>query len=218
MWSDCVKRHALKLLVFLLLGAIINVAVAWACALTCYPIPSSKPLKGWFASRDNPNHGFIVLKYDRFGSTWVKALSSTRRTESDDAGAICPYWSVFPAVLHQRESRTLANQANGWPLRSLSCRLDLGRDAGGNPEWLAHQALQLPDSFPVDPTYVFLPYDPIAAGFAINTIFYAAILWMMFVMPFAIRRRRRIKRGVCPACAYPVGTTERCTECGRPQA
>ena len=51
-------------------------------------------------------------------------------------------------------------------------------------------------------------------GFAINTLFYAAILWVMFAAPFALRRRLRIKRGLCSACAYPIGTSPVCTECG----
>ncbi len=59
-----------------------------------------------------------------------------------------------------------------------------------------------------------LPLRPIWPGFAINTIFYAAILWMLFAAPMLARRKRRIKRGLCPACAYPVGTSAVCTECG----
>ena len=51
-------------------------------------------------------------------------------------------------------------------------------------------------------------------GFAINTVFYAVVLWLLFAAPLALRRRRRIKRGLCPKCAYPVGTNKRCTECG----
>ena len=39
-------------------------------------------------------------------------------------------------------------------------------------------------------------------------------MWLLFAAPFALRKRRRIKRGLCPKCAYPVGTNERCTECG----
>jgi hypothetical protein len=62
----------------------------------------------------------------------------------------------------------------------------------------------------------WLPWHPIWPGFAINSIFYAAILWMLFALPFVVHRRRRIKRGLCPACAYPVGTSEVCTECGKP--
>jgi predicted amidophosphoribosyltransferase len=50
----------------------------------------------------------------------------------------------------------------------------------------------------------------------INTVFYAVMLWLPFTALRALRRRRRIKRGLCPACAYPVGSSEVCTECGRP--
>ncbi|MCI0362376.1 MAG: hypothetical protein L0219_00750 [Phycisphaerales bacterium] len=59
---------------------------------------------------------------------------------------------------------------------------------------------------------------PIWPGFAINTIFYAAILWggwLLFAAPGLVRRRRRIKRGLCPACAYPIGASATCTECGK---
>ena len=63
---------------------------------------------------------------------------------------------------------------------------------------------------------VGVPLLPLWPGFAINTVFYAAILWMLFASPFAMRRHRRIKRGLCPACAYPVGTSDKCSECGKP--
>jgi predicted amidophosphoribosyltransferase len=65
---------------------------------------------------------------------------------------------------------------------------------------------------------VTLPLLPIWPGFAIDTLFYAAILWGLFAAPFALRRRRRIKRGLCPKCAYPVGESDVCTECGEPLA
>src|SRR5436190_4878533 len=61
-----------------------------------------------------------------------------------------------------------------------------------------------------------LPLEPIWPGFAINTIFYAAILWLLVAAPFALLHRIRARRGQCPACAYPVGTSNICTECGRP--
>ncbi|MDY7109992.1 MAG: hypothetical protein SYC29_15275 [Planctomycetota bacterium] len=31
---------------------------------------------------------------------------------------------------------------------------------------------------------------------------------------FVVRRSRRIRRGCCPACAAPVGTTAKCARCG----
>src|SRR5262245_54887846 len=50
-----------------------------------------------------------------------------------------------------------------------------------------------------------MPCGPVWPGFAINTAFYAAVLWVLMAFPFAIRRTIRRRRGLCPACAYPVG-------------
>ena len=63
-----------------------------------------------------------------------------------------------------------------------------------------------------------LPLRPIWPAFAINTVFYAVGLWGLFAAPFALRRRRRIRRGLCPKCAYdlrnrPTDSTT-CPECG----
>ncbi len=63
-----------------------------------------------------------------------------------------------------------------------------------------------------------LPLKPIPAGFAINTLFYAVILWLLFAAPFALRRRRRITRGLCSKCGYDLrGSPTQgnvCPECG----
>ncbi len=59
-----------------------------------------------------------------------------------------------------------------------------------------------------------LPLQPIWPGFAINTLFYAAVLWLLIPGPFALRRFIRVKRGLCPACAYRIGESAVCSECG----
>ena len=61
-----------------------------------------------------------------------------------------------------------------------------------------------------------LPYEPIWPGFSINTIFYAAIVWMLFVFPLVLRRHVRRKRGQCAACGYSLrkNVSEKCPECG----
>jgi hypothetical protein len=55
-------------------------------------------------------------------------------------------------------------------------------------------------------------------GFAINTIFYAAMLWMLWIAPGKIRRFIRVKRHRCPACGYQIdsapGIGPVCSECG----
>jgi hypothetical protein len=60
---------------------------------------------------------------------------------------------------------------------------------------------------------------PLWPGFAVNTLFYAAILWLLIcglfaLRRFALRRFARVRRGLCPACAYPIGESPVCTECG----
>ncbi len=59
-----------------------------------------------------------------------------------------------------------------------------------------------------------LPYRPIWPGLIVNTIFYAMILWLVSPAPFALRRFLRVRRGLCPKCAYPMGESAVCTECG----
>ena len=56
---------------------------------------------------------------------------------------------------------------------------------------------------------------PLWLGFAVNTLFYAAILWLLISVPFVLRRFIRVRRSLCPACAYPMGESAVCSECGR---
>ena len=61
-----------------------------------------------------------------------------------------------------------------------------------------------------------LPLAAIWPGFAINTIFYAAILWMLSLGPFAARRFIRRNRGHCIKCGYDLrgDFSAGCPECG----
>ena len=59
------------------------------------------------------------------------------------------------------------------------------------------------------------PLRPIVPGFLLNTLFYAAVLWLLIPGPFTLRRFIRVKRGLCPKCAYPVGESDACSECGK---
>ena len=142
-----------------------------------------------------------------------------------DTPVAVPWWSQFrnpPGPLIDGATDYL-EEGRGWPLLSLSYGISYAnsRPTGQpirNPMVLSAIPLR---NWPLGtksirvPTRA-LPTRPIWPGFAINTVFYAAILWGLFAAPFALRRRLRIKRGQCPACAYPVGSSDVCTECGKP--
>ncbi len=67
---------------------------------------------------------------------------------------------------------------------------------------------------PIDPANGFLLICPVWPGFAINTIFYATLLWLLIPGPFVLRRHIRMRRGLCAKCGYPMSTGDVCTECG----
>ena len=61
-----------------------------------------------------------------------------------------------------------------------------------------------------------LPLRPIWRGFAINTIFYAAILSVLCYAAVKLRHFMRHKRGLCTSCNYDLRHADHlvCPECG----
>ncbi len=51
-------------------------------------------------------------------------------------------------------------------------------------------------------------------GAAIDTLVYAGVIAALWPGRRAAMRLWRVRRGLCPGCAYPVGVSEVCTECG----
>lgn len=62
---------------------------------------------------------------------------------------------------------------------------------------------------------VFDDPPPPWPSFALNTLFYAVVLWIPFA-PFVLRKALRRKRGLCIKCGYDLRHVEHevCPECG----
>jgi hypothetical protein len=204
-------RRRITLIVLLLVGgAIVNVAVAWGCAMRSWSFfgePSEIQISDW--PRLAPS-GFAPaqrLSTDGklgFRQVVASAEGKTRYLESEWPGFGAgdkPFWIQS------------VNQC-GLPCLSLEWMMHYPADPSAMSGW------QIGGIAP--PTWIRdsadlskrLAYEPIWPGFAFNTIFYAAILWLLFFAPGALRRTIRRRRGLCPACAYPIGTSPVCTECG----
>lgn len=117
--------------------------------------------------------------------------------------------------------------ARGWPLLSLWSCMGGGLATGDMSSWPdAYPEISqtsLPPSGKIDTALqnsvgetVTLPLYPIWPGFAINTVFYAAICWLLWMTPFTARRMIRRRRGRCPNCGYDLAHAEheQCPECG----
>jgi hypothetical protein len=186
------KRWTIRICLFLLLGAIVNVAVAWGwwiwpAEFTTEVIASDNAVAKW---RD-----YAPPDWHQHADSWICCRH-----------ALLTYELAFrrSEVAASRPTDGITVYSEGWPLRSMQ-----GRDF---PETRSGFRIPLFNA----QRRAFLSLNPIWPGFAINTLFYAAILWMMFAAPFALRRRSRINRGLCPGCAYSVGESDVCTECGKP--
>ncbi|MHC4129644.1 MAG: hypothetical protein ACYSWT_05920 [Planctomycetota bacterium] len=215
-------RHRLPTIaIFLLLGALVNVAVAWTCA---YRVGF-----GPFEARQyelESGQSWSVLSWKAFGSRRVVSVRPV--SESSETDPVRGRRPVFPGWSDIRGDHVPASgpslvleaaEARGWPLLSLAARLE----AGSKPPSL--WAGESPDAVEIQPpanaANVYdasgrtLPLRPIWLGFAADTLFYAAAAWLLSRIPLALRRFSRARRGLCPACGYPPGAAAVCTECGR---
>jgi len=240
-----VKRAALTIILFLLLvsgGAIVNVAVAWGIA-GVLPDPSRMP-DGWDRHCYWRTQGltYNASRRSAFGRTivWIgQAQSGMDDHESLKWNDELPAWSVAHEVRERgivlekpqptyippgwpwqtRERNVgVTDRAVGWPLRSMLSRCrTLG--AGNGPFRLESGMLLDCRQTPRGWLFRILPLQPLWPGFLVNTMFCAAILWLLIPGPFMLRRLIRIKRGRCPQCGYDLrgaipGAGAGCPECG----
>jgi hypothetical protein len=194
-----------RVIAFLLLGAIVNIAVAWGLAIFA-PMRYTVSHCGVFIPTTVPNWDVAVIS--RTGAVLVDANASATMARNGpvDPKRI-PHWSMtstVPSELDAQQDRSIQEIAYGWPQLTFFSRNSWNR----RHEW----GLVIPWFSKYDSR--ILPLRPLWPGFAINTIFYAAVLALVFFVPRKVRRFVRVRRGRCPACAYPVGSSPVCTECG----
>jgi hypothetical protein len=225
-----------RAIVFLLLGAIVNVAVAWGLSLLIDPfsIGAATAAPGFGVAWDRQggrNSGDVFWFACEVSNGGAARLSTTARKANEfdvdfgeDPRDILPHWWIpdgLPAG--EAEQVQAAAEARGWPMLSMWYHVRYWDHVGGRGRMQSPGGIDLPLPVWRDPM-PFSSYDQprtlplrvIWPGFAINTLFYAGMLWLLFAAPFALRHRSRIKRGLCPACAYPIGESNVCTECGKP--
>jgi hypothetical protein len=234
------RRVTLKVLLLLIAGAALNIAVAWGLACGIDPYQAAIEGNTVIVAEDM----YTVTRRARTGAVSIQMISEESVFSLDNPGVaeialplnintlerrLRPIrYSQRAHVDYGRQGVTA--EAQGWPVLCLwadhaiepaGIAFDVaGGMAVTRPTWPAVMT-SLNQPFKFDGYFEqvvprILPLRPLWPGFAINTVFYAGVLWVLFFAPFALRRRLRRRRGLCPACAYPVGTNERCTECGTP--
>ncbi len=235
------KRRLFKLVVFLIFGAIVNIAVAWGCAwkLDVYQEPvlgKSVNIAGEVGK--TPNHMWSVHRYNCTGATRVFSYyfsPAPYASYDGDPGSLLPPWNqgFFSGIGREDLGNLVRIQdGRGWPKLALWGQAVADDTMLSIPYCKLEYAILITDfTNPTRPLMVinggslagvilrrvqFLPLNPIWLGFAINTVFYASILWLLTLVPFSARQMIRRKRGRCNKCGYDLrgDFTIGCPECG----
>lgn len=161
------------------------------------------------------------IKYcvaDGFGAQ--RCIRYYTKRVSDDLGEKPPHWSMMRRDWYADwEPWTVTMEdARGWPALCLMWFVTSEQFPQAHLE--LRQALDARPIGAIAPqdfkSYRIYPLKPIWRGITINTIFYAALLWLLTHGPFTARRMIRRKRGLCIKCGYDLRGTDhdKCPECG----
>src|SRR5262245_22651601 len=219
-----VKRRVLKLSLFLLAGAIINVAVAWGVALWTDPTKRPGDIASSMLSDTDFGEiarvdatGYVLINFSRshHSAGSGKALPNVARV---DIKSELPAWSglrrphaeyVRASIDHDGVSEHRQVLASGWPCLGL-WRSMFWTVLQALQNVIFYRGLQGGFSTSLSPWQGLIervaPMRPIWPGFALNTLIYATALWLAVAGPALVRRQLRRMRGRCPACGYPVGS------------
>ncbi len=216
------KRIAITLVVFLVLGAVVNVGVAWGCAVRLqhdwYTFStqggdSHRYYDDWKWGNETEHLGWQLRIEKRFGCTrcWANYAGSSPVDATTAPDGVFPSWTQLHhlPMLAPAGGMTFfpfLDEAYGWPRPALWLT------------WYQSTSTQLDTSVPGSwkVSGFYLPVRQILPGCLINTLFYGAILWALWSAPFATRRLIRKRRGRCVRCGYDLRHAEHdvCPECG----
>ncbi len=206
---------------YLVIGALLTPTVTWAAHWTF----------GWRSEWVVARDGRYVAGTTPKAIEWPHAVPADWPKSADGFQHTATFWAddakydyltahrvhVLDAPRFEPDVRELTKHSEGLPFRCLQSWRErefefgaLGRAARlhSSGEWAGNLPLAFPDS---------LPFVPLWPGFALNTIFYAALAWGLWQVPLAIRRSRRRRNGLCVRCGYDfTGLTvgSPCPECG----
>ncbi len=223
------KRWVIIITSCILVGAIINVAVAWWFTIWGDEGANSDSITQYGRSYGKPESGeWYVETIIGSGFTFSLSAINVRSTERDEREltaeeVLTYYWvdslRLDPDTISMYSQGMYCGLAHGWPFRSMMIIAGPGFDdkdifLRGLP-WSA-------PSWPVDRSTspgltsypIYLPLNIIWPGFIANTLLYAMMFYSIFFMPFKLRYLFRTKRKQCTKCGYPIGQSEVCTECG----
>ncbi|MCA9273600.1 MAG: hypothetical protein KDA31_11210 [Phycisphaerales bacterium] len=204
-------RRILTIALFLFIGAVLSVLVAWGCEtfsgesiVISYEQPAAPFLMPGIY---DPPEDWTVQTWVRFKGLGVRGAWTT---EMLWAGSTL-------GMSSDSTNRIRIRHYSGWPLlcmvRSDPFDSDLGIAAKGDV-WAV--GFEPPWASRIEPRYrgKNLPLRPMPVRFAANSVFWGFVAWICTFGAWRYRRWNRIRRGLCIRCKYELAGLETCPECG----
>ncbi len=207
------KQVAARLLMFLGLGAAASVAIAWACEMFA-------PLKfggEWMVERE------CALFTDSHGLGRDSLTCHIPHSYPCDVPTMGSFEDIAVPFGSDRSRLRLCGsnvewQVSGLPLRCLErwCPYRRGVKVAGGFSLEGGIRLVKRERDWYAPSDGSLPVRPVITGLLADSLLWGSTAWLLTFTVSRVRTVRRIRSGLCPACAYPVGTSPVCKECGKP--
>ena len=217
-------RRTCSPLVLLLSATLLTFGAAWSCAWW-RPAPGGPEQTPSFWKQPDRT---TWMGPGRTGVGWTEITlfgASGFTPAGYDLAEWLPGW-VSPPTDRPVEERAVLVISAGWPAPCLRARLVGHGDHTPGPgglrtglgpqrvhwgEW--EQAVVVHESLAGANKHRVLPRGVIASGMVIDLLFWS-IPGLTIIGLFLIRRISRRRRSCCPACGYPIGTSDVCSECG----
>jgi len=199
-------RWARRAIIFLLIGTVVQCAVAWGGAFAT----------GWGLGSEEHNATADQIRWwQRNAPAGFDPLPSDT-LDTLDAMA-CNLYTFFGTSRNEDglEMQRAYRMRAGFPLRAFEAqrRKDFTPVPYGRPPTTIDRGAWIVRRSGED---YLIPIEPLWPGLVFNSLLYAGVASVVVWTPGWYRRRRRVRRSLCPACAYPMGTSAVCTECGAP--
>ncbi len=218
MWAKA-RKHVWSVGVYLALGVVASVLMAWIAALANGKIVGEAQLVLYFdGTRD-----CLLKVVTRPGVGYVSGYGAIANGNWTPMDPLARYHGRRWWRKEVEQSPMCSGSLGyGWPM--LCVAADVSTD-------FALAAIQQPkidisleygvawgsesiDALRLETIPVVLAYRPLWFGLVVNGIVYAAAFSSLVLGVGVARRTLRGVRGQCPACGYPRGASPRCSECG----
>jgi len=200
-WSIIVSLH-------LVTGAATTICVAWYVALR------GSDLSPW---------SFDTVAVEGRQISGAPTEWGVPRFAAEGSDFVYSELRVGFSSLADRRLPTSRRRSYGWPARAF-----VSEDHFIDPQPVGYSAagLSWDSGIPIPgiawewklasrKSSTHLPIKPLWTGLAVDSVVFAIILSGFSIMCGRLRGRSRLRRGMCPRCAYPIGTSPNCTECGQ---